>query len=56
MGRRAIISLRCADTTVLSEDLEREKMIQKVKDESEKMGLDLNIRKREAMTLQQIDT
>ena len=50
IGRRNINNLRYADdTTLTAESEELKKLLMKVKDESEKLGLELNIQKTKIM-------
>ena len=50
---RSINNLRCADdTTLIAESEELRSLLMKVKEESEKVGLILNIQKTKIMTLQ----
>ena len=61
IARRNINNLRCADdTTVMAESKELKSLLMKVKEESEKVGLKLNIQKTKIMasgpiTLWQMD-
>ena len=50
IARRNINNLRCADdTTLLAESEELKSLLMKVKEESEKAGLQLNIKKTKIM-------
>ena len=50
IARRNINNLRCADdTTLLAESKELKSLLMKVKEESEKAGLQLNIKKTKIM-------
>ena len=59
IARRNINNLRYADDTILVEERELKSLLMKVKEESEKVGLNLNIQKTKIMagpiTLWQID-
>ena len=52
IGKRNINNLRCADDTTLMAEREEQlkSLLMKVKEESEKVGLKLNIQKRKIMT------
>ena len=51
IARRSINNLRYAnDTTLMAESKERKSLLMKVKEESEKVGLKLNIQKTKIMT------
>ena len=46
IARRSINNLRCADdTTIMAESEELKRLLMRVKEESEKVGLELNIQK-----------
>ena len=46
ISRRSINNLRCADdTTIMAESEELKRLLMRVKEESEKVGLELNIQK-----------
>ena len=52
IARRNINNLRCADdTTLMAESKELKSLLMKVKEESEKLGLKLNIQKTKIMHL-----
>ena len=57
IARRNINNLRYADDTTLMEESEEElkSLLMKVKEESEKVGLELNIQKNENHSIWQID-
>ena len=61
IARRSINNLRCADdTTIMAESEELKRLLMRVKEESEKVGLELNIQKNKIIasgpiTSQQID-
>ena len=51
IARRNINNLRCADdTTLMAESEELKSLLMKVKEQSEKVGLKLNIQKTKIMT------
>ena len=50
MARKNINNLRYADTTLMAESKELKNFLMKVKEESEKVGLKLNIQKTKIMT------
>ena len=51
IARRNINNLRCADdTTLMAESEELKSLLMKVKEESEKVGLKINIQKTKIMT------
>ena len=50
ISRRSINNLRCADdTTIMAESEELKRLLMRVKEESEKVGLKLNIQKTKIM-------
>ena len=51
ISRRSINNLRCADdTTIMAESEELKRLLMRVKEESEKAGLKLNIKKKENLS------